>query len=306
MRPWLLLLLLLPLSACGQGSAGPPSQRLQLVATTTVAADIARNVGGSRIEVAAILRAGVDPHEYEPRPSDVRKLADADLVVRSGGDLDGWLTGLLENAGGKARVLTLIDSTDPLRSEGREGRDPHWWQDPRNGARAAEAVRDELTRVDPRGRGAYQRNMRRYAARLRALDREISICMQRVPRAQRKLVTTHDALGYFARRYDVEVVGALIPSLSTRAQPSARDVRDLVEQIREEGVKAIFPESALNPKLERAVAREASARVGKALWADSLGPEGSSGETYTGSLAANTAAMVEGMTGGAQSCRPRA
>jgi ABC-type Zn uptake system ZnuABC Zn-binding protein ZnuA len=123
-----------------------------------------------------------------------------------------------------------------------------------------------------------------------------------VPPPKRKIVTTHDALGYFARRYGVEVVGAVIPSLSTQAQASAGDVQRLVEQIRREGVEAVFPESSVNPDIERAIARESGARIGDSLYADSLGPKGSAGETYAGALAADAAALVRGMSGGRVNC----
>ena len=145
---------------------------------------------------------------------------------------------------------------------------------------------------------------RRTAIAYVELDRSIAACMARVPAERRKLITTHDAFGYFARRYDIEVVGALIPSLSTQAQPSAKDTLELVEQIEREGARAIFPESALNPKLEEAVAREAGAEVGDALWADSLGPEGSDGETYLKALASDADALAEGFSGGEVRCRP--
>ena len=117
-------------------------------------------------------------------------------------------------------------------------------------------------------------------------------------------MTTHDALGYYAARYGLEVIGAVLPSLSTQAQPSARDIEALVSQIERTGVEAIYPESSLNPKLERAVARESGASVGSALWADSLGPEGSSGATYIASIAANTRSIVHGLTGGTVDCSP--
>jgi zinc/manganese transport system substrate-binding protein len=126
--------------------------------------------------------------------------------------------------------------------------------------------------------------------------------MRRVPADKRKLVTTHDALSYFADRYDVEVVGALIPSLSTQAQPSARDVKELVDQIREEGVRAIFPETALNERLEDAVSREAGAEVGGQLWVDALGPEGSGAETYLDAMRRNADVMAKGMSGGTVGC----
>jgi zinc/manganese transport system substrate-binding protein len=298
-----LIPMLVALAACGGGDAG--GARLTVVATTTQAGDLVRAIGGRRVDVRQLLRPNSDPHGYEPRPSDARALADAELVVRSGGDLDEWLVALVKSAGGKAPTVNLIDSVPTIKGESGDV-DPHWWQDPRNGERAGAALGRALGRADPDGRARYERRAAAYSRRLRKLDDEIAACMGAVPEGQRKLVTTHDALGYFARRYDVELVGALIPSLSSQAQPSARQTERLVHQIEREGVQAIFPESSLNPKLERAVARETGARVGDPLWADSLGPAGSSGATYTRSLAANANAMVRGMTGGARSCRARA
>jgi ABC-type Zn uptake system ZnuABC Zn-binding protein ZnuA len=288
----------LVLAGCGDGSDGSGDAEPTAVATTTQAGDLLRNVGGERVEVQTLLGAGADPHGYEPRPSDVRSIAEAALVVKSGGDLDEWLDDLIGEAGSDGKQVTLIDSVQALDG------DAHWWQDPRSAVRAVRAIERALVEVDPGGRRTYERNAAAYVRRLRALDRAIADCMAKVPERERKLVTTHDALGYFARRYDVEIVGAIIPSLSTQAQPSARDVDELVDQIRAEGVRAVFPETALNPKLESAIAREANARVGEGLWADALGPEGSDGETYLEAMASNTAAMVEGMTGGELSCRP--
>jgi len=285
-------------SGCGQGDPGGTGR--VAVATTTQAGDLARNVAGDRTEVRQLLAPNSDPHDYEPRPSDARAVAAAGVVFRSGGDLDGWLDDLVDSAGGDAHVVTLLDS---VRTRGD---DPHWWQDPRNAVRAVGAIRKGLAKADPGGTGIYARNAASYVKRLRRLDRSVSRCIARLPPSQRRLVTTHDALGYYAERYGIEVIGALIPSLSTEAQPSAGDTAKLVEQIREQEVKAIFPERSVNPKLERAVSREAGARLGEALWADTLGPEGSSGATYLGSIASNTTALVEGLSGGSRSCRPRA
>jgi ABC-type Zn uptake system ZnuABC Zn-binding protein ZnuA len=290
-------------AACGGGSGGSGRGELSAVATTAHAGDLLRKIGGERVDVRTLLGPEADPHGYEPRPSDVAAISKASLVVKSGGDLDEWLDELIETAGGEAETLTLIDAVRTMPGDGGEV-DPHWWQDPRNAVLAARAIEDALVRLDPDGRTTYERNAAAYVARLRRLDRGIAACMRKVPDAKRKLVTTHDALGYFADRYDVEIVGAIIPSRSTRAQPSARDVDELVHQIQAEDVEAIFPETALNPKLERAISREANASVGGALWADSLGPEGSDGETYVEAMESNTAALVKGMTAGEQSCRP--
>ena len=286
----------LAIAGCGDDGGGGDGGRVQAVATTTHAADLLANVGGARVEVSALLTPNSDPHEYEPRPSDARAVAESALVVRSGGDLDEWLGDVLENAGGDAEVLTLLDA---VRARGD---DPHWWQDPGNAVLAVEAIRDALIAADPDGAAEYRRNAAGYAERIEALDSRIGACMAAIPARRRKLVTTHDAYGYFAARYDIEVIGAVIPSLSSQARPSAGDTAALVRQIRREGVEAVFPESALDPRLERAIAREAGAEVGDSLYADALGPEGSDGDTYLGALAHDADALARGFTGGERGC----
>ncbi|HWT23485.1 MAG TPA: zinc ABC transporter substrate-binding protein [Solirubrobacteraceae bacterium] len=290
--PAMAALLLAGCSASGDAAADGGRT---VVATTTQAADLARAVGGARVSVVGLLAPNADPHDYEVRPDDVKALAGAMLVVRSGGDLDDWLGDAIEASGTHAPTLTLIDHVE------RRGDDPHWWQDPRNGIRAVAALRDGLVRADPDGRRGYVRRAAHVTARLRALDAAAARCLARIPASRRKLVTTHDALGYYAARYDLEVVGTVIPSLSTRAQPSAGDVAALVAMIRREGVGAVFAESSVRPEVERAIAREAGARVGRPLWADTLGPAESDGATYLRSLAANTRAIAEGL--GALRCR---
>jgi zinc/manganese transport system substrate-binding protein len=300
------------LAGCGSDPAEESNAELTVVATTTQVADLVENVGGERVAVHRFLAPNTDPHEYEPRPSDAEAVLEADVVFRSGGELDDWLGGVVDSAGGDAEEVTLIEAiptgqlrgAGDLREAGAEAVDPHWWQNPRNAILAVRAIADGLTAADPDGADAYGRNAERYSERLDRLDGEIARCIGLVPVDERKLVTTHDSYGYFADRYGIEVVGALIPSRSSQAQPSAGATVELTEQIEEEGVKAIFPESALDPKLEQAVAEETGATVGEPLWADSLGPDGSDGETYVGALAADTAALVEGMTGGESSCRP--
>lgn len=289
------------LAGCGDdGGSGSLDASLSAVATTTQVGDFVRQVGGERVEVEQILEPNADPHDYEPRPSDAVALGDAALVFRSGGELDEWLVELIDSAGGEAQPVQLSEAVRLTRREGEV--DPHWWQDPRNAARAVNAIRDALAEADPGGRDTYRRNAAAYVLRLRRLDRDVAGCIQRVPARRRNLVTTHDALGYYADRYGLEVVGAVLPSLSSQAQPSSKDTAELVDQIERLGVRAIFPESSLNPKLERAVARETGVEVGEALWADTLGSEGSSGATYLDSVQANTEAIVRGLTAGKADC----
>jgi ABC-type Zn uptake system ZnuABC Zn-binding protein ZnuA len=289
----------LAVAACG--SADPGTQGgLRVVATTTQLADIARNVAGDRAQVAGILTPNADPHDYEPRPSDARALADAQLVLRSGGDVDRWLGDLVHAAGSDAATLTLIDAVRTHETDGEV--DPHWWQDPRNAETAVLRIRDAFAKADPDGTAAYDAAAEAYLGRIRALDHAIAACMQQIPARERRLVTNHDALGYFAARYGITVVGAVIPALSTAARPSAGETQALVRTIRREHVSTIFPESSVNPRLEKAIAAEAGARVGPALWADALGPKGSTGATYLDSLRFNADAMARGFSDGAVRC----
>ncbi len=305
MRPLLALVcvsaLAIALAACGSadddtGDGGP-----RVVATTTQLADIARNIAGDRASVTEILTPNSDPHDYEPRPGDARALADAGLVLQSGGDVDEWLGDLVKSAGADAQVVTLIGDVHRRTGEGGAV-DPHWWQDPRNVEIAVRRIRDALARVDGGGTATYDANAEAYLGRLEALDTAIARCMNGIPAEKRRLVTNHDALGYFADRYGITVVGAVIPALSTEARASAGETRDLVETIEREHVSTIFPESSVNPKLEKAIAGEAGAKVGPALWADSLGPKDSTGSTYLTSMRFNAEAMAEGFTDGATRC----
>ncbi len=288
------VLVALLLLGCGSESSDEGS--VEVVATTTQVADLARQVGGDRVEVEAILEPDADPHDYEPRPSDAGALADADAVFKSGGDLDEWLDELIDSAGSDGQVVSMLDR---VRARGD---DPHWWHDPRNAVLATEAIRDALIEADPGGRAIYERNARRYIQRLRALDREIENCVAKIPPAQRKLVTTHDSLAYFADRYGVEMVGAVIPSQSTQAQASVEDVNALVDQVEAEDVRAIFPESALSGDLERALSREAGVELGEPLFTDSLGPEGGAASSYLGMMRENARRLAAGMSGGAVDC----
>jgi ABC-type Zn uptake system ZnuABC Zn-binding protein ZnuA len=286
------------LAGCGDDGGSDP--RPLVVATTTQAADLARNVAAGRFRVAEILHPNADPHDFELRPDDVKRLAGANLIVRSGGDVDEWLDDAIDAAGSHAPVLTLADHV------ARADDDPHWWQDPRNAIRAVAALRTALTAADPAGAGAFARAAAAYDARLARLDAGVRACIARVPAGERTLVTTHDALGYYTRRYGLRVVGAVIPSRSTVAQPSAGEIAALVDTIRREHVHAVFAESSLRPDVEQAIADEAGARIGRPLWADTLGPAGSDGATYIQSIASNTAALVDGLTAGRVECRPQA
>jgi zinc/manganese transport system substrate-binding protein len=303
---------LAPLTLAGCGAVGSSSDpprpgAVKVVVTTTQLGDIVRAVGGQRAQVVQLLRPNSDPHAYEPRPDDVRALLDAPLVLESGDGLDAWMDEVVEDSGARPRVVTLADAAAthvPGEASGPEASryDPHWWHDPRNVAAAIPAIRDALARANPAASAVYARNARAYLRRVRRLDAAIAACMARVPAAQRKLVTDHDAFGYFARRYGIDVIGAVIPSQTTQGQPSAGDVAELVETIRRERVRAVFPEHAVSAKLARAIARETGAAVGDPLYGDALGAAGSDGDTYLKMERHDADALARGFSGGRVGC----
>ncbi len=295
-----ILAALAALVGCGEQSGS--GEGVSVVASTTQVADLAANVAGERADVRAILEPTSDPHEYEPQPSDAEALAEADLVLGSGGEVDFWLAQLVEGSGSDAPVVELVDAARTIPEAEGEEVDPHWWQDPTNASLAIDAIRDQLTEIDPGGREVYANNAAAYAAELRRLDSQVSRCMSRVPASQRKLVTSHDALGPYAARYDIEIIGAAIPALTTQAQASAGETAELIELIRETDVRTIFPEAGVSAELETAIADGSGAAVGDELWADALGPAGSDGATYLEAMASNTEKLVEGFTGGAEAC----
>jgi ABC-type Zn uptake system ZnuABC Zn-binding protein ZnuA len=296
----------LALVGCGAAAGGPRGGGV-VVATTTQIADWVRNVGGSAVTVHQILQPNTDPHEYEPRPLDVQSTSDAQIVFENGDNLDSWMAKVVQESGGHPMVVGLgaiVPDQLPGERTGPEASrfDPHWWHDPANAEAAVGRIRDVLVRADGADRGAFVRNAASYLRRLRTLDAGIRTCFTSVPASERRLVTDHDAFGYFARRYGIQVVGAVIPSQTTQAEPSAGQVADLIALIRREHVRAIFPESSLNPKLAESIARATGASSSFTLYGDTLGPAGSPGATYVSMEAANADAMIRGFTAGARSC----
>lgn len=296
----------LALGGCGTSASG--DGKLDVVATTTQIGDWVRQVGGPAVSVDQVLQPNTDPHEYEPRPSDVEAAAGASLVFANGDNLDSWVAQIVSDSGSGARIVDLGEGVPvrlPGEASGAEAStyDPHWWHDPRNAEAAVREIARELGAADPAARAGFERRARAYLAELRRLDAGIARCIGSVPRAERKLVTDHDAFGYFAHRYGIDVIGAVIPSQTTQAQPSAGDVHDLIDLIEREGVKAVFPESSLSAKVADAIASQTGASSNHMLYGDTLGPEGSPGATYLGMEAANADAMVRGFTAGRRGCR---
>ena len=292
------------LVGCGSASA---SGRLDVVATTTQIGDWARIIGGGAVNVHQILQANTDPHEYEPRPNDVEATAGAKVVFENGDNLDRWMAKVVSAAGGHPQIVDLggiVPVRLPGQSSGSEQSrfDPHWWHDPVNAETAVRAISRALGRADPSQRSVFTRNANAYVARLRSLTTRVRVCLDRVPRAQRKLVTDHDAFAYFAHRFGITIVGAVIPSQTTQAQPSAGATAKLIALVKREHVRAIFPESSLNPRLAQTIAHETGASSSYTLYGDTLGPKGSTGATYLSMELANANEMARGFSGGKVSC----
>jgi ABC-type Zn uptake system ZnuABC Zn-binding protein ZnuA len=286
-------------TACGTTKlAATDPGKPTVVATTTQMQDLVKNVGGDQVNTIGILKPNVDPHEFEPSPSDAIGIAGAKLAVTSGVGIDTWAAQLIADSGSGAKVFDASAGL-PIRtgdSEEPDG-DPHWWHDPTLYERAAHSLGAELGRIDPAHRAQYAANARRYVARLTAMDSLNKRVMACLPADNRKLVTNHDAFAYFAAHYGLTVVGSVIPSVSTAAEPSAHNVADLIQKIKAEHVRAIFTESSLNPSLEDQIAHEAGVRTYATLYGDTLGPPGSPGATYIGMERWNVRSIVAGLLG---------
>jgi ABC-type Zn uptake system ZnuABC Zn-binding protein ZnuA len=291
---------LLASGCAGPGGAGngdgADGGELRVVATTTQVADLAANVGGDRVRVTSLLRPGIDAHDYEPSPADIDALAHADLVLQNGVGLEEWLGDIIESSGFDGPV---VDTSQGVRLRQVDGEpDPHIWQNPGNAQVMAANIERGLAAADPAGAAAYQAGLAAYTKELRALDDEVEGQVGSL--ANRKVVTNHDAFGYYLDRYGLELVGSVIPSFDSSAELSGRDIRDLVAKIEATRVKAVFSETSLPPRAAETIGREAGVRVvvgEDALYGDALGPPGSDGDTYLKMIRHNTATIVSNLSG---------
>jgi ABC-type Zn uptake system ZnuABC Zn-binding protein ZnuA len=293
------LAVLLVAGCSGSGGAGDGDGGgggLRVVATTTQVADLAANVGGDRVQVTSLLKPGIDAHDYEPSPADIDAIARADLVVQNGVGLEEWLGDTIKSSGFTGPVVDASQGVRLRQAEG--GADPHIWQDPGNAQRMAANIERGLAAAEPADATAFAANLAAYTKELEALDAEVERQIDSL--ANKKVVTNHDAFGYYLDRYGLELVGSVIPSFDTSAELSGRDIRDLVAKIKATGVKAIFSETSLPPRAAETIGREAGVKVvvgEDALYGDALGPPGSDGDTYLKMIRHNTATIVENLSG---------
>jgi ABC-type Zn uptake system ZnuABC Zn-binding protein ZnuA len=297
------LLLSVALTACGDSSGSTDSSSpvapdaLKVVATTTQIADMTRAIGGPLVHVHGLLPANADPHDFEPTPRDVGRIADARLVLEHGLKLDAWSNEMVKVSGTHATIVVVTNGVQTLASdeEGFDQGDPHVWFNVANAEVMAANIRDALIAADPTHRDAYTTQATVYLAQLDELDSWIRQQVATIPPDNRKLVTNHDAFGYYVAAYGLELVGTVIPGLDTQAEPSAKDIAALVDTIRTQHVKAIFTEASLNPKLEQQIADEAGVTIVDNLYGDALGPAGSGADTYIGMMRTDTTLIVDAL-----------
>jgi zinc/manganese transport system substrate-binding protein len=298
----------LSLAACG-GTPGneagaAPAGKLAVVATTPEVADFVRTIGAGDVAVTQIIKPNVDPHDYEPTPADLQAIGAAKLVVKNGVGLEEWLDQTIESAGFGG---TVVDSSqgvtlrkgDPGDEEMADG-DPHIWHDPRNAKIMVTNIEKALAAADPGRADAFAKNLAAYSAQLDELDAANVAAWAKIPAGQRKLVTNHDAFGYYVDRYGLDFVGSVIPSMDTSAELSAGRLKDLIAKIKATGTRAVFTESSLPPKSAEAIAQQAGVKVvggEDALYGDSLGAPGTPQGTYLGAERHNPETLVAALGG---------
>jgi ABC-type Zn uptake system ZnuABC Zn-binding protein ZnuA len=278
--------------ATTSGSANSAQGALKVVTTTTVFADIVQNVGGSRVAATSIIPPGVGPEDYEPKPDDARKLADAKLIVSNGVGLDDFLDRLLASGtGGQTPQLVLGDGIPTLTENGEQN--PHFWLDPSLVKQYyLPKIAAKLTDVDPTGKATYDANARTYGVTLDSLDAELKAKIATIPEANRKLVTFHDAFPYFARHFGFELVGVILENVGQ--EPTAAELAALVDKVKATGVKAVFSEAQFSPKLSETLAQEAGiSQVVTSLYNDALGP--APADSYLGLMRWNVDQIVKAL-----------
>ena len=297
-----------PTSVSATTGALPSSNRLSSVlATETFLADIAQRVAGDRVRVEALLPIGVDPHGFEPAPSDVVKITKSDVLIVNGAGLEEFLGKVLSNAGGQR---TVVEASAGLPSRvPREGEalatpaasdqpppgDPHYWLDPNLVVKYVENIRDGLTKADPDGASTYAANASAYITQLEGLDRWIAEQVKQLAPGQRQLVTNHESLGYFADRYGFKIVGTVIPNVTTETSPSAQQMASLVNRMKATGVKAIFLETGSNTQLAEQIANEAGVKVVTQVYTHSITDANGPAPSYVEMMRYNTKVIVDAL-----------
>jgi manganese/iron transport system substrate-binding protein len=297
------LLITVVLTACASpvGQANPADGKLHVVATTTIVADVVKQIGGDKIDLTTLLPTGVDPHAFDPTPQDVAKLAGADIIFANGAGLETFLDPLLASAGAQDKVVYVSDGIqllkgapeldEPIPIGGQMGDDPHVWSDPNNVLVWVDNIEARLSAADAQDAEVFHANAEAYRGQLKDLDGWVREQVAQVPQANRLIVSDHLVFAYFAKEYGFTQVGALIPAYSSMAQPSAQDIANLENVIRQQGVKAIFVGKSINPAIAERVAGDTGIQL-VYVYTGSLSAPGGEADTYLAYLRYNVNAIV--------------
>ncbi len=266
-----LFLAFMSMAGAGPAKAQAP-EKLPVVATFSILADFARNVGGERTEVTALVGPNGDTHVYQPKPADAKELGAAKLILVNGLGLEGWIDRLIKASGAKAPVIVTTKGISPqqMREEGRIEEDPHAWQSVANAKIYVANIRDALIAADPGGASVYRANADNYLGKLDALEKEVAAAIAKIPPGRRQIITTHDAFGYFGTAYGFRFIAP--EGVSTETEASARDVAKIIRQIKAQKIPAVFLENVTDPRLVRNIATESGAKIGGTLYSDALSP----------------------------------
>lgn len=268
---------------------------LKVVASFSILGDLVREVGGGRVQLVVLVGADQDTHVYQPKPSDLRAVAAADVLVTNGLGFEGWMDRMAEAAGFKGRRIVASDGVAPMTTDDG-GTDPHAFQNVRHLMRYVANLRDGLTAADPAGADIYQRTAANYLDRLTKLDAAIRAAWAQIPRDRRRIITSHDALSYYGAEYGVTFLAP--QGRSTESEPSAKELRGLIEQIRAQHVTALFVENISNGAILRQIARETGVKIGGTLFSDALSAPGGPAASYLDMMRSNTKAMAAATAAG--------
>jgi zinc/manganese transport system substrate-binding protein len=272
-------------------SVAHAQEPLNVVASFSIIGDFVRNVGGDRISVTTLVGPNGDVHVYTPAPADARKIADAKLLVVNGLGLEGWLPRLVQSSGSRAVIVTATDGIQPLRID--QAADPHAWQSVVDARIYVANIRDALVTADPADAAVFRANAAGYLAKLDALDREVRSSVAQIPPERRKVISTHNAFGYFAAAYGIEFIAPL--GVSTESEASARDLAGIITQIRTQKIPAVFLENISDVRLIRRISAETGARIGGTLFSDSLSDEKGDAPTYIELVRHNIKALTRAL-----------
>ncbi|WP_424363920.1 metal ABC transporter solute-binding protein, Zn/Mn family [Methylocystis parvus] len=265
--------------------------KLPVVASFSIIGDLVKEVGGDRISITTLVGPDGDAHVYQPTPADGRKIAQAKLIFVNGLGFEGWLERLIAAARSKGTIVTLGKGV--AARPGEEGTDPHAWQDVANAKIYVAEIRDALISADPQGADAYRANAAAYLAKLDALDAEIVKTLDAIPKDRRRVVSTHDAFGYFSARYGVEFIAP--QGVSTEAEASARDIARIIVSVKANKVGAVFLENISDPRLAKRIAAETGARVGGTLYSDALSELKEGGANYIDMMRHNVRELTKAL-----------